>query len=93
MTTNAWQESDLKFGHGDAVTFDDSGTGGGSARAVTLNALVTPGSVTFNNSTATPYTVSGTGTIAGLTGLTKSGTGKVTLSNANTYTGATTVSG
>ena len=90
--TVAWQGGDTKFFQGDAVTFDDSGTGGGAARAVTLNTLVTPGSVSFNNSTSTPYTISGTGAIGGATSLTKSGTGVVTLSNSNSYTGATTVS-
>ena len=92
MTTSAWQEGDFKYGQGDAVTFDDSGTGGGSARTVTLSSLVTPGSVTFNNATST-YTVSGSGAVSGLSGVTKSGTGKVTLATANTYTGATTVNG
>ena len=89
--TVAWLEGDQKFALGDVVTFDDNGTGGGSARIVTLNSLVNPGSVTFNNSTTTPYTVSGTGSIGGTTGLTKSGDGMVTLSNTNTYTGATHV--
>jgi autotransporter-associated beta strand protein len=89
--TVAWLEGDQKFALGDVVTFDDNGTGGGSARIVTLNSLVNPGSVTFNNNTTTPYNVSGTGSIGGTTGLTKSGDGMVTLSNTNTYTGATHV--
>ena len=91
MNTTAWQESDFKFSQGDAVTFNDTGTGGGGTRAVTLNTLVTPGSVTFSNATST-YTVSGTGSIGGATSLTKSGAGTVTLSNNNSYTGTTTVS-
>ncbi len=90
MITNAWQEGDFRFGHGDVLTFNDTGTGGGGARAVTLSSLVTPGSVIFDNSTST-YTVSGTGNMVGPSGLSKSGSGAVTLSNANSYTGGTTV--
>ena len=90
MVTNAWQEGDFKYGQGDLVTFNDTGTGGGGARAVTLNSVVTPGNVAFNNSTST-YTVSGTGSIDGITALTKAGTGTVNLNTSNTYSGGTTV--
>ncbi len=58
---------------------------------VTLNTTVNPGSVTANNSTYN-YTITGTGAIAGSTGLTKNGTGTMTLGTANSYTGGTTVS-
>lgn len=91
MTATTWQEGDFKFAQGDTVTFDDTGTGGGSARAVTLNSSVTPASMTFNNSTTTPYTVSGTGVIGGATGLVKAGTGSVVVSNSNSYTGTSRV--
>jgi autotransporter-associated beta strand protein len=91
-TTNAWQEGDFKFFQGDTVTFNDTGTGGGGARTVTLNSLVTPSGVIFNNNTST-YTVSGTGSIGNATGLTKTGTGTVNLATANTFIGNTTVSG
>jgi autotransporter-associated beta strand protein len=47
--------------------------------------------VTANNSTYS-YTISGAGAIAGSTGLLKQGTGTMTLLNANTYTGGTTIS-
>jgi autotransporter-associated beta strand protein len=60
---------------------------------VTLNTTVTPGSVTFNNSSSN-YTISGTGSIAGATTtLTKNGSAVVTLSNTgvNTYGGGTIV--
>jgi len=97
MTTTSWSGGDSKFGHGDAVTFNDAGTGGGGARTVNVTGtitpgVVTPGSVTFANTTST-YTVGGVGSIAGTSGLTKSGSGMVTISNHNLYTGATTVSG
>ncbi len=71
----------------DQVIFDDTATG---TTDVTINnAAVNPASVTFNNS-AKNYTVSGTSGIS--TGLLlKNGTGSVTISTANTYTGGTTV--
>jgi autotransporter-associated beta strand protein len=74
---------------GDRVAFDTSaGTGG----TVTLNTNVSPASVTVNN-TGADYTVSGSGGIGGGGSLAKQGTGTLTLSVANTYSGATTVSG
>ena len=71
-----------------SVTFNDANNGN---YAVTLNSTVQPASVTFNNSLGN-YTISGTGTIAGTASLSKSGTGIVTLSTANTYTGGTVIS-
>ncbi len=73
---------------GDEVVFNDSGLGG----TVTLNTTVTPASVTVNN-TNYNYTISGSGAIAGATGVTKSGTGNLTLSTVNAYTGNTTIGG
>jgi autotransporter-associated beta strand protein len=74
------------YGDGDFVTFADgaanpgiSVTGGG----------VSPGSVTINNASTT-YSFSG-GSINGSSGLTKQGTGQVTLSAANGYSGLTLV--
>lgn len=74
---------------GDSVAFTDAGT----TKAVTLNTTVSPAAVTVNNSTGNDYSFSGTGGIAGTNGLTKSGTGSLTLGTANTYTGVTTVNG
>jgi autotransporter-associated beta strand protein len=71
-----------------SVTFNDANNGN---YAVTLNSTVQPASVTFNNSLGN-YMISGTGTIAGTASLSKSGTGTVTLSTANTYTGGTVIS-
>ena len=61
---------------------------------MTLTQTVNPSSVTFNNSTALAYTVSGTGFAiadngAGHTILTIEGAGTVTLNTANTYSGGT----
>jgi autotransporter-associated beta strand protein len=71
----------------DWVMFDDSAA---TSPTITLTNTVTPSAVTANNSTYN-YTISGTGTIAGNTGLTKSGSGTLTLLNPNTFTGLITI--
>lgn len=72
---------------GDAVTFNDSGSG-----TVLLSNNVGPASIVISNS-AKNYTFNGTGLITGTTGITKLGTGTaiINLSN-NNYSGTTTVS-
>ncbi len=84
-----WQDNSgaAIYDESDAVTFSDTNNG---HYAVTLNTSVNPGAVVFNNS-AGNYTVSGSGSIAGSGSLTKMGTGSVTLSTVNTYTGGTIV--
>jgi autotransporter-associated beta strand protein len=77
------------FVNGNAVIFNDVNNGHYN---VTLNATVTPGSVTVNNSSGN-YFISGTGSITGAGSLTKSGTGTLVLSTVNTFTGGTNVSG
>lgn len=72
----------------DDVVFQD----GPASSSVAIAANVAPSNVTFNNTAATTYTVSGAAGIAGRTGLTKTGNGTVILSNPNSYLGATTVS-
>jgi len=71
------------------AAFDDSATG---PTAITLNTVVAPDLVTFNNSLAV-YSLDGTGKITGSGGLTKSGTAGLTINTANDYTGVTTLSG
>ncbi len=72
---------------GDAVTFNNIGTG-----VVLLNRVASPSSVLFDNSIN--YSLSGTGRISGTTGLLKQNSGTTTLSiPGNDYTGDTTVSG
>jgi autotransporter-associated beta strand protein len=75
---------------GDIVTFNDTN---GGHYAVTISGAVHPTSVTFNNSTGN-YTLSGTNSSSGIAGtaaVTLIGTGTVTLSSNNTYTGGTFV--
>jgi autotransporter-associated beta strand protein len=83
------------YTNGVNVTFNDfnnaTSNGGTNPNAynVTLNTTVSPASV--NVAATGNYTISGTGTIGGTGYLIKSGTGALTLSTANTYTGGTTV--
>jgi len=74
----------------DSVFFDDSVEGTTSVNISAAN--VSPTSVTFNNS-GTNYTLDSTGGfgIAGTGSLTKTGTGTVTISTVNSYTGGTNI--
>ena len=72
---------------GDAVTFNDSGSG-----TVLLSNSVSPASITISNN-AVNYTFSGTGNMAGTAGLTKLGTGTATIGFTNdSYAGNTVIS-
>jgi autotransporter-associated beta strand protein len=77
------------YSDGSNVVFSDANNGN---YAVNLNSTVQPGSVVVNNSSGN-YTISGTGGIAGTASLTKMGSGSLTLSTVNTYSGGTNVSG
>ena len=80
--------SPADYANGQAVVFDETATG----YTVDLSvADVTPSSVSFNNSGASPYTLEGTKAITGTTELTKSGSQTLTITNTNTYTGATII--
>ena len=72
----------------DAAVFDD--TASGTTTVDISDADVAPASVTFNNISKN-YTLQGAYGITGSALLTKSGSGSVTLSTANSYTGATTL--
>ena len=74
---------------GDNVVFNDLATSG----AVELNvADVTPRTVIFDNTTAKPYTLSGTKAILGTTGLVKTKNGSLAINNVNNFTGPVSVS-
>ena len=72
---------------GDDVVFADSPVTG----TVAIAANVEPSNVTFTNTTATPYSLTGTAGITGMTGLMKSGNGTVTIANPNAYVGPTAI--
>lgn len=75
-------------GVGDIVSFDDTFPGG----AVDITSAVKPTSLTVNNTTST-YEFVGTGRIAGAGTVNKQGTGSMTMSTANDFSGVATVSG
>ena len=88
-TTANWTNSAgsaVVFNEGDNVTFDDSSTN----PVVTLVGALAPSSV--NETAAKNYFVTGSGSIAGSASLLMSGSGILTISNANSYTGGTTIS-
>ena len=90
VTTTNWLNGAINdyYFDGDNVNFTSSG----SSISPVLNTNVHPGSVTFNS--ANPYTLSGTGSINGSTGLTKTNTGTLTIQiSTNGYTGATAFNG
>jgi autotransporter-associated beta strand protein len=87
-STSNWisDGSPVNYTEGGFVIFDDSA----STTTVTLDTIVNPSIVTFNNASKN-YTLGGTGSIAGITGLTKSGAATLILANTNTYTGNTAI--
>ena len=79
-------ENDI-FVSGDKVIFDDAA----KKFTVSLTGELDPDTVIVDNTKA--YTFSGTGAITGKASLVKRGTGTLTISNDNTYTGLTLISG
>lgn len=76
-----------RFYQADAVVFDDTGAYSG---VVTLATTLLPASVQVD--TASNYTWTGAGKVSGNAGLTKSGAGLLTISNANDFSGLVLVS-
>jgi autotransporter-associated beta strand protein len=80
---------------GSPVTFPD-GPPATNTDPITIPQNVSPGAMTFTNTTATPYTIGvagDLGVITGSAGVVKSGNGLVTFAGANTYTGGVTING
>jgi autotransporter-associated beta strand protein len=88
-TTANWTNSAgnaVVFNAGDNVTFNDSSTN----QIVTLVGALAPTSI--NETAAKNYFMTGSGSVAGSASLLMSGSGTLTISNANSYTGGTTIS-
>jgi autotransporter-associated beta strand protein len=86
--TNPTMASLVKYVNGDHVLFNNSGS---TAPDVNLTTSVLPGSVTVNASVDYVFSSGSSGKISGSTGLTKSGTGTLTLATDNNNTGPTTI--
>jgi len=90
LTTTNWLNSGTgnpdQFYPLDNVTFDDTGVG----TNVTLVGALNLGSMTVN-STANNYNFGGSGSLVGGGSLTMNGSSILTLSNANTFVGGTTI--
>ncbi len=95
-TTQNWNDSSAsaptgQFFDGDAVTFDDTGSNTNITIQPGTNGETTviPSAITVSANTVN-YTIGGN-PISGATGLLKSGSDTLTLTGANTFTGATTL--
>ncbi|MDO4220687.1 MAG: autotransporter-associated beta strand repeat-containing protein [Akkermansia sp.] len=90
FTDKNWtQDGDhYRYKDGVDVVFGDTGSG-----EVVLAYEVTPLSVLVENSAGHDYSITGEGSLAGATALTKEGAGKLTIATANTYEGGTVING
>ncbi len=79
-----------KFQPGDAVVFSDSAAVGGTTNVTLNSGNVLPSSMTFQNQTST-YTISGTASITGNTGLSLTNGGTLIIENTDTFTGLTSI--
>ncbi len=82
-----FDSSGIEYGNNDGVQFDDTATG---TTDVILAENVSPSAVLFDNSSF-DYTLSGGFGITGTTPFVKNGTGKLTISTDNSYTGSTAI--
>jgi autotransporter-associated beta strand protein len=90
-TTANWKKQSgaaVTYHDGDQVTFDSSA----GTTTVNLAGTAMPGAVIFDFDTPASYQLGGSMGIGGVAGLRKLGTGTLSMSNANSYTGATTIS-
>jgi len=74
------------YADNDTVVLDDSATNA----SVNLAATVTPNGILVSNN-VNAYTLAGSGSLSGYTGLTKDGVGTLTVNTTNTYSGPTVI--
>jgi autotransporter-associated beta strand protein len=89
-TTQNWTDGTMpeRFFDLDTVAFTEAATN----KNVTVAAVVQPeGTITINNTT--PYAFTGTGSIVGTVGLTKTGSGQLTMQVNNTFSGPASITG
>ena len=92
-SSDNWTMNDRSYTYLDGmdVSFTDLGAG-----EVKLVGDIAPASIEVNNSEGNDYifaAAAGGGKLVGTTGITKNGTGALTLTTANTHTGATVLNG
>ncbi|MEX1116175.1 MAG: polysaccharide lyase family protein [Akkermansiaceae bacterium] len=89
-TTNSFRfnSAPTAFGQGDAVNFDATGS---NTTSITLAQTVQPNSVTFSG--LKNFNLTGTGDLSGPMSLYKTGASTLTISQANTYAGITSITG
>ena len=97
-TTNNWDTSTASFSSflgstvfasGDAVTIDDTGS---NSPAIKVSSALSPASLTVSNSSKN-FILEGNGSIAGTGGLTKTGSGTLTLRINHSGTGRSLIDG
>lgn len=88
-TTANWTGDATVFANNDNVTFSS----GSASPAVDLVGVISPNTITVNSSQNFTLGTTTTGSIGGVATLAKSGSGTLTLSTVNTFTGKATVSG
>ena len=84
FTSPNWKDgttSGVLFSDGNDVVFDHPASG-----AISVVGTVSPASLLFSSPGAN-YDLTGTGSVAGTTGLVKNGVGQLTLRNVNSFTG------
>jgi fibronectin-binding autotransporter adhesin len=95
QTTANWYQfinsNHVTYTNGSAVVFDGTAAGPFPV-TVTDNVSVSPNNITFNSPIGDNYTLTGTGSIIGPGSLSLLGSGTVTLTETNTYSGGTTLS-
>lgn len=89
-STPNWTGDGTIFSANDNVTFNNSGS---ATPAVDLVGTVNPNVITVNASQDYTFGTTTSGSIGGSASLNKSGSGKLTLTTANAFTGKTTVNG
>ena len=91
LTSANWVNGGPKyaFANGDGVTFNNNGS---VSPPLNINATVVPSSVLVSSTTRN-YVFTGSGSISGSTGLTKTNGSTLTILNTNSYTGPTVIYG
>ncbi len=90
LASSGTNNTPTNFQVNDAAVFDDSAGTGHTVVSLNGTGNVDPSSVTFNNNVLS-YTISGANAIEGAAVVTMNGSGSVTILNANTYYGGTTI--